>query len=165
MIMRRWKEIAGHNGRYEVSDDGLVRVRHLLRVLKGWKAKDGRKKVLLRNGSGDTFHLISHLVAEAFIGPRPDGMILRHLDDDAGNDCVANLAYGTTKQNSDDAMRNGRLRKGESCHNAKLTGDRVREIRSLLASGMKQIDVSRQTGISYDCVKRVKLGKSWNHIE
>lgn len=47
------------------------------------------------------------LVAEAFIGPRPDGMVIRHLDGDPSNNTPGNLAYGTNSENVVDQIRHG----------------------------------------------------------
>lgn len=47
------------------------------------------------------------LVAEAFYGPRPPGLVVRHLDGDELNVEAANLAYGTTSQNVLDEVRHG----------------------------------------------------------
>ena len=47
------------------------------------------------------------LVAEAFLGPRPAGAIVRHLSDEKRNNAVTNLAYGTRGDNAHDAIRNG----------------------------------------------------------
>lgn len=44
---------------------------------------------------------------EAFVGPRPHGQLGRHLDDDRDNNTLANLAWGTPAQNSQDAIDNG----------------------------------------------------------
>lgn len=55
------------------------------------------------------------LVASAFIGPRPDGQEVRHLDGDRLNPNVANLAYGTRSQNRIDCVQHG------TDHNASKT--------------------------------------------
>lgn len=49
----------------------------------------------------------SHLVAEAFIGPRPKGLFCLHKDDNSTNNKEINLYYGTQKQNDEDRIRNG----------------------------------------------------------
>lgn len=50
---------------------------------------------------------VHHLVAEAFLGPRPDGMEIRHLDGNAHNSILSNLAYGTRSENVRDAVQHG----------------------------------------------------------
>lgn len=47
------------------------------------------------------------LVAEAFLGPRPAGHEVRHLDGDPLNCRVGNLTYGTHSENERDKIRHG----------------------------------------------------------
>lgn len=62
--------------------------------------------VRFRNGRYCAVH-VHTLVARAFIGPRPKGQDVRHLDDNELNNRPSNLAYGTRKMNMADAFRNG----------------------------------------------------------
>ena len=47
------------------------------------------------------------LVAEAFLGPRPDGMEVRHLNGQGNDNCLTNLAYGTPTENMRDQVEHG----------------------------------------------------------
>lgn len=47
------------------------------------------------------------LVAAAWLGPRPDGLVIRHLDGNSRNNDVRNLAYGTPAENVRDTVRHG----------------------------------------------------------
>lgn len=42
---------------------------------------------------------VHQLVCEAFYGPRPDGMVTIHLDEDSHNNRPENLRWGTQKEN------------------------------------------------------------------
>jgi hypothetical protein len=54
-------------------------------------------------------HLVSRLVANAFI-PNPDNLpLVRHLDDNPNNNHVDNLCLGTQKDNMRDCVEHGRL--------------------------------------------------------
>lgn len=122
-----WRPVYGHEGSYEVSDQGRVRSLdrrvwrrpsdlrsghwmiqrgRLLRIKPGnhqWKYQTARICVA---GEMET-RPVHHLVLEAFVGPRPEGMIGRHLDDDKHNNHPSNLAWGTDTENKADAARNG----------------------------------------------------------
>ena len=50
---------------------------------------------------------VAHLVAEAFLGDRPAGTVLRHLNDNPADNRVVNLAYGTHSENRYDSVHNG----------------------------------------------------------
>ena len=59
---------------------------------------------------------IGRLILEAFVGPCPEGMECRHLDDNGLNNQLSNLAWGTKKENAADRKRNG--------HEVRLSGER-----------------------------------------
>ena len=111
--MRQWRAVPGWQGYYEVSDDGLVRSvkrpRALGAPLKPAIDKDGYGRVTLSAGMGRRQQVSVHrVVALAFIGPRPEGQVVRHLNGDNTDNRAANLAYGTVKDNEADKIRHGR---------------------------------------------------------
>lgn len=117
----RWLPIPGWAS-YEVSDHG--RVRSIPRTVKksdgttqtfGYRIlKDARhsKKSAHRclpltdNGQRKT-RLVHHLVLEAFVGPRPKGLIGCHNDGDAANNHVSNLRWDTHASNVRDSLKHG----------------------------------------------------------
>ena len=44
---------------------------------------------------GTSTQYVHHVVAEAFLGPRPCGLVVRHMDGDRENNAASNLAYVT----------------------------------------------------------------------
>jgi len=52
-----------------------------------------------------TNHLFSHLVAKCFIGERPDGLVIDHIDQNPHNNHYTNLRYITPKENSYNSAR------------------------------------------------------------
>ena len=97
---------------YEVSDSGLVRSRERYiyrqmrdgssrrklipeRVLKPATAAGGYLFVDLRRNKASFNKRIHHLVAEAFIGDRPKGMVVHHIDGNKQNNNATNLEYLT----------------------------------------------------------------------
>jgi hypothetical protein len=51
---------------------------------------------------------VHHLVAAAWHGPRPDGALVLHHDDDPLNPTAINLRYGDHAENAADRIRNRR---------------------------------------------------------
>ncbi|MGC5078489.1 HNH endonuclease signature motif containing protein [Agrococcus sp. DT81.2] len=49
---------------------------------------------------------VHHLVLEAFVGPRPDGMFGCHWNDDPYDNRLENLRWATPSANSLDSVRN-----------------------------------------------------------
>lgn len=105
-----WRPVVGYPN-YEVSDDGQVRSRPRERtrggVLKAARNRRGYWYVTLCREQDRHRMRVHQLVAEAFIGPRPPGQDVRHLDDNKDDNRPGNLAYGTRRENLADAVRNG----------------------------------------------------------
>lgn len=101
-----WRPIPRYEGWYALSSAGRVRNDRNGRILAGWKLKSGYRMVIL-GGRGGEQRYVHQLVAEAFIGPRPPGLDVRHLDGNKDNCSRANLAYGTRSQNIYDAVEHG----------------------------------------------------------
>jgi hypothetical protein len=113
-LIERWLPVVGYESFYEVSDWGRVKslertvahkgsLRNLPeRILKCTISYLSRKPYLIvclyRDGVQTTnkFHL---LVLTAFVGERPPRMHCRHLNDDGCDARLANLQWGTPKQN------------------------------------------------------------------
>jgi AraC-like DNA-binding protein len=174
-----WKPVPGFDG-YEVSNKG--RVRSYLANFTGTRMEEPRLKSfssvnkggymsapLMRNGEM-VLRKLHHLVLEAFVGPRPEGMQTRHLDGNPANNCVENLAWGTAKENGEDRVRHGssarsgNRRRGEQSANAILTNERVERIKERLAAGEHYVEVARTEGLHPAHVYSLGTGKSWRHI-
>jgi hypothetical protein len=52
-------------------------------------------------------HYVHLLVAEAFIGPKPEGQQTRHRDGNPDNNQATNLHYGTRGDNQRDSVEHG----------------------------------------------------------
>jgi len=127
--METWLPVPGHEN-YEVSDHGRVRSvdrivsRSMKRagqerfdspmsirgkMLRPWlvQSKPNWSGVLLVGIDG-RIRQVGHLVLEAFVEPRPPGMEMCHRDDDALNNELSNLYWGTSSQNKRDLVQNGR---------------------------------------------------------
>jgi hypothetical protein len=90
--------------RYEISNIGNLRKKLLngsYKVVKGstLKAGSGYRYFQTTRGGIRTNRLFHHLVAEQFIGARPDGLVIDHIDRDTLNNRVENLRYITQKEN------------------------------------------------------------------
>lgn len=116
----RWLPVPGFETIYTVSDRGRVRgiVRRGSRgqVLKLKVGPRGYPFVILCNRPTVKSVEVHRLVAAAFIGPRPAGHVVRHLNGDPFDNRPENLAYGTPSENMFDVVRHGRHRNAVKTH-------------------------------------------------
>lgn len=103
-----WRPIPSHPT-YEASSLGRVRsLRHREPLLlRGSINGAGYRQVTLRHDGDRKYATVHALVAEAFHGPRPEGMEVRHLDGSRTNNQPANLRWGTASENRYDSVRHG----------------------------------------------------------
>ena len=161
-----WRPVVGWEDKYLVSDQGNVWGIRLERCLKQ-RWLDGRyKAVMLRKNRKQYTRKIHQLVAEAFIGPRPDGLLCLHRDDDRTNNTPANLYWGTPQQNWIDCVRNERQvsRQGVLNTQARLSVTDVQEIKRLLAAGLSQPQIAKRFLVSPALVCKINTGKLWSHV-
>jgi hypothetical protein len=113
----QWRAVAGYGGCYQVSDLGRVRSmpyvdaqggRRRMRVHRpGRMDAWGHLGVTLRRDGVVTSRYVHQLVLEAFVGPRPAGMVACHWNDVPDDNRVENLRWATTSDNRRDLIRNG----------------------------------------------------------
>lgn len=131
MISEEWRDVLDWEGLYQVSNLGRVRsverrakqsrwgtstTRHVrARILKPFTTGPTPPVYMLvrlyREGK-KVQRKIHHLVAEAFLEPKPfkDALVL-HWDDDPKNNAAENLRWGTQSENCYDRERNKRKRR------------------------------------------------------
>ena len=118
IVSSEWRWIPGWEGRYEVSDAGEVRSWINTRgvPLKVPQTKRRTKNTagyacvsLSRDGLSRMYNCHS-LVMEAFVGPRPAGQEVRHLDGNRLNSHKSNLVYGFPYENQEDRKDHGTIK-------------------------------------------------------
>lgn len=106
-----WRPIPGWEDRYQVSNFGRVRSRRRRGAPGGLRrlANDafGYRVLSLSRPGARVTKRVHVLVLTAFVGPRPTGHLVRHLDGDPSNNRLSNLAWGTSSENNHDQVRHG----------------------------------------------------------
>lgn len=161
--IERLKPLPRTDGAYLVSDEGEIfnasSGRRLTPYPVGAPDRLGRRYLGFRAlGEPRQVHVA---VCEAFHGPRPEGHHAAHGDGDKTRNRADNLAWKTPLQNAADKIVHGTQPHGVVHHNAKLTDDAVRDIRSTTGP---QADMMRKYGVSQQLVSQIRNGKGWPHV-
>ena len=154
------RPVPGYKGYYATADGRVFSIMEMKRA----RHSDGYLRVQTFSNQVRKRPGVHTMVASAFIGPRPAGMVVRHLDGNKDNNSPENLKWGTHKENSEDVARHGIL-KGRRNWNAKLTDSCVIEIRKLRASGVRLSVLAKQFEVSDSTIEAVVNRRNWKHVE
>lgn len=167
--MKMWLPVVGYEGLYEVSDAGDVRrvgpdasgrLRYQGRILARHLARGYVHHILHKAGEKPKNVLAHILVAEAFIGPRPEGHVVNHKNGDKSDPRLDNLEYVTPSENHMHALENGLFKPpaGERHWAAILTDAQKDEIVRRAHAGERNKDLAEEFGINPNNVSRYKTG-------
>jgi hypothetical protein len=159
-----WGRVQGLDRTVTQSNGVVVQVRG--RILKPGTDTHGYLIVCLRKNGAQKTRLVHSLVAEAFIGPRPDGLQVRHGEGGKLDNSLANLCYGTPVENQADKLRDGTHNRGEKHPNNRLTAEQVREARRLVATGPcgTLTLLAKEWGLTQQALGQAVKGITWKWL-
>lgn len=143
---------------YEVSDYGRVRNARTGKALRPMRTgtkrpSSQRSKVRFSTTPRADFD-VAYLVLCAFVGPKPDGFLAMHRNDDSADNRVGNVLWGTKSDNMVDMARKCR------CASQKLGPSQVLEIVQRRSSGERGAKLAREFGVSQQRVCDVYKGRT-----
>lgn len=167
-----WKWIKDYEGFYQISNFGRAKSfnpRYTKpRILTPVLHKNGYLHICLRRNSKSKNFSIHRLVAEAFI-PNPENKLtVNHKDGNKFNNCVENLEWATSSENSRHAIEIGIQKVGEERFGAKLTEDQVREIRKIYIRGNEEYGapaLARKYGVHSGTIYNVLHGNNYKNVD
>lgn len=178
-----WRPIVGFEGYYEVSENGDVRSIDRVvpatvdsmgrsippylfkgRVLKKRKHRFGYWLVTLSKNNIRCSRTVHRLVAEAFIGSSKKDEVVRHFNGNPEDCRACNLAYGTQRDNMQDAIEQDTVEYGERRYNAKLKNEQVLQIKSLLQNGVRNKKIAKEFDVSEQLVCNISRGDAWSRV-
>jgi hypothetical protein len=172
-----WLPVVGYEGLYEVSDWG--RVKSLARTCpksSGGTTRKVPERILALHMNPHGYwqvHLsqegrprnfrVHVLVAAAFLGPKPEGLVICHGPGGKQDNRPGNLSYKTQAENMADKYRDGTEQTGERHPMAKLTEAQVHHVRRELLNAPRgtAARLARELGVNKACIGSIKRGKSW----
>lgn len=110
------------------------------------------------NGGAGSVKSVHVLVAAAFLGERPPGLVTCHCDGDKTNNRPSNLRYDTRAGNSADMAVHGTLLAGESGPGARLTEAQVRDAH---ASHETDAACAKRLGVGPTAIASIRNGRTW----
>lgn len=160
-----WRDIPGYEGVYQVSSFGRVKrfYRKSERVLACSTGSDYLRLKLSMNNRQHQ-RTVHSLVAEVFLGERPNGWHVNHIDGNKLNNALTNLEYVTVAENARHAYRLGLRLVGEACAQSKLTAFQVCQIRALHTLGFTNPLIARIFGVDTSTIHYVLIGRNWSHL-
>lgn len=125
----------------------------------------GNGRLRIRLYPNPRFIFVHRLILEAFVGPRPPGMVCRHFPDrNPANNAIDNIQWGTEAENQQDRVYHGTDCRGEKSQRAKLTEKDVHHVR-LLSKTMSLTDIAKKFGVSLHPIWAIVRGKTWKHLK
>lgn len=176
-----WRPLPGRESEYLVSSHGRVRsvdrqienaaggrcdayARFVRGRLLSQRTARGGYRVVSLSGAHPGNRLVHRLVAEAFVGPAPDGYQVNHRNGDKLDNRPENLEYVTPSENTQHAYDTGLQKRGEGHYNAKLTEEAVLSMRANRGR-LTYKQMADRYGVTVSTVKTVISSRSWAHID
>jgi len=162
-----WKPVPNYESFYEISNLGRVvsikkdgkyfRKLNYATPYPSFSVKD-------IDGTGQKSLYVHKLVAKLFIGERPDGFVIRHLDGNRLNNCVSNLAYGTPRENYDDSIKH-KACAGENNGRSLLNERSVKAIKILSQDfNLDKYDLAKAFDVSQATIHAILTGRNWKDV-
>lgn len=178
-----WKSILGYENQYEVSSIGRVRsVAHRICYKNKWCysgnmtrkivpkiftlriGNHGYPTVALPKSSLGTSSLVHVLVASAFIGPKPIGLQVNHIDGDKTNNKSSNLQYCSPSENIKHAYDIGLRRPAIHKKNdgkAKINLHIARQIKKVVSDGRSMAEAAYFFGVTVSTISLIVKKRAW----
>lgn len=130
-----------------------------------WTSNIGTTRTASLNVGGKLIKT-SRLSYETWVGPIPEGLVVRHKCDNGPCINPEHLELGTMADNSRDMVERGRSARREGHSQAKLTWEKVRLIREKYRAGLAtQETLGEEFGVSRRCIGKVVNNDTWQEEE
>jgi hypothetical protein len=175
-VNEEWRPVVGLEGWYSVSNTGHVRREAYVRVdgrpfrqrreVKRHPNKKGYWQVRMYGPPGARTYAVHQVVAAAFIGPKPDGFTVNHINGIKTDNRPENLEYLTSADNHAHAVRLGLHTHGTRHNRSKVTEEQVRWIRHMHSSQrLSTVDLGWLFDIASTNISRIVRGVNYSRVE
>jgi len=166
--MELWKAVPKTNGLYEISDTARIRRVDKGNFLNPHLHNTGYMRVCLCI-NGKTISAYVHiLMAETFLGERPNRHDVNHKNGIKTDNHLSNLEYIDRKHHeyhTRHILKHSRNPIGEEHGNALLSEESVREIHSLYCTGKYTMnEIAQRYNVHITTISSFLNGYSWKHL-
>lgn len=107
--------------------------------------------------------MLAHRAAySAWVGTIPEGQVVRHRCDNRRCINPEHLVLGTQADNIADAVERDRMPRGDTHHNAVITGEIAREVVKQRNAGVGSTELAEKYGVSRTVIKGIVRGSMWS---
>ena len=150
--LEEWKPVANYENLYSISNLGRVYGVKRKKILRQFKDLRGKQWVSLCQEGKRKSHLVANLIAAAFIGPAPEGLVAVRGPLGEAYSGVENLSY------EPDPLI-------DRCNRPKLTREQVLEIRARYQErGLSLTKTAEQYGVSIPTIHHIIKRNIWKHV-
>ncbi len=158
----------------QIAQDKAIVERFLSFVKQGegcweWQGSTGGEKgngygQIKAGGKTVSAHRFSY---QTFVGNIPRGLFVCHTCDNPSCVNPKHLFLGTPADNMDDRDKKGRHVSSRGIKNgsAKLSDEKVLEIRGMRKQGMSYSAIAKLFGCSFSAIAFVSSGETWKHVK
>lgn len=173
-----WADCPVFPDRYEISNKGNVRSKQYLKTGRNSGGifsfmtkqkpvaktlnRDGYYQVRLSRNGSKVSRTVHRLVALAFLPVQEGRGCVNHKDSNRVNNCVSNLEWCTQQENVKHSYDTGSNSNAKEKHPQAIYNEEVaRQIRELVAKGIKPREIATMLNVNYWSVIKIKNNKLW----
>lgn len=159
-----WKDVVGYEGHYKISSIG-----NIISTKFGYEKKISLMfdshgyyyfTPCMKNKSKKVF--VHHTALDTFVGKRKIGQQCRHLNGIKTDNCIANLTWGTAKENAQDKRKHGTLLVGENANPRRLfKREEVFFVLYLIENGVCKKAITKMMKCKISAVYAIWSGNSY----
>lgn len=151
------------NDKYEIDTNGIVYNSTTGNAMRGTTITRKNRYVKVHL---DKFYAVHLLVMSTFVGPKPEGYVVDHIDGNRYNNALSNLEYVTQAENVHRSRKTlqHRGQYGTEIGTSKLTLEQARQVYALKGTGLtrRQVRDRLRLPVSESAIGNVWSGKSWS---
>ncbi len=153
-----WRPVAGFGSRYTISNMGrIIGVKGLMRPATD---NHGYRIICLHHNRAQTMKKMHALVAEAFIGSRPEKADINHKNGVKSDNRAVNLEYISRSENLLHAIAGGKMK---TLH-PRTNVFRSEQVIAIRASAESCATLAARYGVHHNTIRKIRRRTRWTRV-